>query len=146
MESASFSVSLDSLFSWYWRHNAEQLGACLVVPFMAAASLACTWLQRSITARFHPDGSEPYAFLTTLRFSSRLPERTHPSLLVSLRGVWGWSLFAVVWGCAVLGVLFKLRFLDRHDGASTAFYIAMGWIVVVAITPLAAHISFGALV
>jgi hemolysin III len=69
-----------------------------------------------------------------------------PFLLVSLRGVWGWSLFAVVWGCAVLGILFKLRFLGRHQALSTAVYVIMGWLVVVAIKPLAAHVSSTALI
>jgi len=69
-----------------------------------------------------------------------------PFLLVNLRGVWGWSLFGMVWCVAVVGILLKLRFLGRHQALSTAIYIAMGWMVVVAIKPLAAHVSFPALI
>jgi len=68
-----------------------------------------------------------------------------PFLLVNLRGGWGWSLFGIVWGCAVLGILMKLHFLRRHQALSTALYIVMGWMVVVAIRPLVAHVSFTAL-
>ncbi len=59
-----------------------------------------------------------------------------PFTLVSLRGPWGWGLFAVVWGLAVAGVALKLIFATRFALLSTAVYIAMGWLVVVAIEPM----------
>jgi hemolysin III len=59
-----------------------------------------------------------------------------PFLIGGLRGPWGWSLFAVVWGLAVAGIVFKLFFTDRFRLASTLVYIAMGWLVVVATGPL----------
>lgn len=59
-----------------------------------------------------------------------------PFTLVSLRGPWGWSLFAVVWGLAIAGVVLKLIFATRFALLSTAVYIAMGWLVVVAAVPM----------
>jgi hemolysin III len=59
-----------------------------------------------------------------------------PFTLIALRGVWGWSLFGVVWTLALAGVIFKLYFTGRFKLVSTLLYIAMGWIVVVAIVPL----------
>lgn len=59
-----------------------------------------------------------------------------PFTLIGLRGVWGWSLFGVVWALAVLGVIFKLFFTGRFRGLSTLIYIAMGWMVIVAIKPM----------
>ena len=59
-----------------------------------------------------------------------------PFVLVPLRGGWGWSLFGVVWGFAVVGVVFKLLAAERFPRISTAVYIALGWVVVVAIVPL----------
>jgi hemolysin III len=56
-----------------------------------------------------------------------------PFLLVSLRGPWGWSLFAVVWGIALLGIAFKALFIHRFHVVSTLGYILMGWLGVVAI-------------
>jgi hemolysin III len=61
-----------------------------------------------------------------------------PFVLVTLRGAWGWSLFGVVWGLALAGVAFKFRFAGRFNALSTAVYIAMGWLVLVAIKPLIA--------
>ncbi|MCM2335737.1 MAG: hemolysin III family protein [Pseudomonas sp.] len=59
-----------------------------------------------------------------------------PFTLVGLRGPWGWSLFAAIWALAFAGVAFKLFYTGRFKLLSTLFYIAMGWLVVVAIKPL----------
>jgi hemolysin III len=69
-----------------------------------------------------------------------------PFLLVSLRGPWGWSLFGVIWGLAVAGVLFKFWFVERFGILSTAVYIAMGWLVVIAARPVITHVPFTALI
>src|SRR5690606_15809868 len=59
-----------------------------------------------------------------------------PCTLIGLRGAWGWSLFASVWTRAVAGVVFTLFFTGRFKRLSTAIYIAMGWLVVVAAKPM----------
>jgi len=66
-----------------------------------------------------------------------------PFVLGPLRGAWGWSLFGIVWGLAVLGIVAK--FLDRlaHPLWSTAFYVGMGWLAVIAIQPLLANVAPG---
>ena len=63
-----------------------------------------------------------------------------PFLLLNLRGAWGWSLLAVVWTLACAGILFKLWFVDHVPRISTAVYIAMGWLVLVAVKPAVTHI------
>ncbi|AER55642.1 PAQR family membrane homeostasis protein TrhA [Pseudoxanthomonas spadix] len=59
-----------------------------------------------------------------------------PILLIGLRGPWGWGMFAAVWTIALFGVVFKLFFTGRFRLLSTGLYLAMGWLVVVAIEPL----------
>ena len=59
-----------------------------------------------------------------------------PFTLIGLRGGWGWSLFGVIWGLAVAGTVFKLFFTGRFPRLSTAVYVAMGWLAVVAIGPM----------
>lgn len=59
-----------------------------------------------------------------------------PFVLGALRGPWGWSLFGVVWGLAVLGFTVKLFNRLKHPLWSTGLYVAMGWVVLVAIQPL----------
>jgi len=68
-----------------------------------------------------------------------------PFVLGVIRGPWGWSLFGVIWGLAAAGILFKLGFIDRFPRLSTAIYLAMGWLVVVAAGPLARHLSVASL-
>ena len=69
-----------------------------------------------------------------------------PFLLVSLRGPWGWSLLGVIWGLALAGVLFKFWFVERFAILSTAVYIAMGWLVVIAAKPVITHLSLTAII
>ena len=59
-----------------------------------------------------------------------------PWLLVSLRGPWGWSLLAVVWGLALGGVVLKTILLPRFNRLGTVLYILMGWMICIAIRPL----------
>ena len=68
-----------------------------------------------------------------------------PFSLVILRGGWGWTLFGLVWGLSVLGVLFKVWFVDRFQIASTTVYLAMGWLVVIALKPLLVLVPSGGL-
>lgn len=63
-----------------------------------------------------------------------------PFLLLNLRGPWGWSLFGVIWGLALAGVLLKFWFVDRFHHLSTAVYVLMGWLVVIATKPVLAHV------
>jgi hemolysin III len=69
-----------------------------------------------------------------------------PFLLGALRGPWGWSLFGVLWGVAVLGILQEVFFSKRRHVPSIILYLAMGWIAVVAIVPLTMHVAFAGLV
>jgi hemolysin III len=59
-----------------------------------------------------------------------------PFTLDALRGPWGWTLFGVIWGLAVAGVVFKLFFTGRLPRLSTAIYVSMGWLVLLAAGPL----------
>lgn len=66
-----------------------------------------------------------------------------PFTLVNLRGPWGWSLFGVIWGLAVLGIIFKVTMLRRWTAGSVVLYLVMGWAVVVAAKPMLATIAPG---
>jgi hemolysin III len=59
-----------------------------------------------------------------------------PFTLAALRGGWGWSLFGVIWGLAVSGVVFKLFTTGRFRRVSTLIYVGMGWLVLIAAGPL----------
>ncbi|HKB55677.1 MAG TPA: hemolysin III family protein, partial [Ramlibacter sp.] len=68
-----------------------------------------------------------------------------PFTLGVLRGAWGWALFGVVWGLAALGVTLKSIGRATHPIFSTGLYLAMGWLVAVAIDPLFARVPLSGL-
>lgn len=59
-----------------------------------------------------------------------------PFTLLALRGKPGWILFAAVWTLAAIGVVFKLFSTGRFRLFSTLVYVAMGWLVLLAIEPV----------
>jgi hemolysin III len=69
-----------------------------------------------------------------------------PFTLVNLRGPWGWTLFGVVWGMAVAGIVFKATLIGRLRVLSVAFYVVMGWLVLIAARPLGRAVGLGGLV
>ncbi|MEO7085801.1 MAG: hemolysin III family protein [Gemmatimonadaceae bacterium] len=59
-----------------------------------------------------------------------------PFALGALRGPWGWTLLAVIWTLAAAGIALKAGIGFRYPRLSTAVYLLMGWLVIVAIRPL----------
>jgi hemolysin III len=69
-----------------------------------------------------------------------------PFALVLLQGAWGWTLFGLAWGIAVLGIGLKLTpGLRDREGLSVASYLIAGWLALVAIRPMLASLDAGAL-
>ena len=69
-----------------------------------------------------------------------------PFTLVTLHGTWGWSLFALTWGLALAGVVFKIFSTGRYEKLSLFIYLAMGWCIVLAVKPLVHALPVGGLV
>jgi len=60
-----------------------------------------------------------------------------PFMLISLRAtLWGSILFVTIWLCAAVGIVLKLFFTGCYELFSTMMYIAMGWLVIIAIKPM----------
>ncbi len=59
-----------------------------------------------------------------------------PITLIPLRGAFGWVLFGIVWGAAVLGIVMNSIDLEKFRKPSVICYVAMGWVVVFAIKPM----------
>ncbi|MDE0896916.1 MAG: hemolysin III family protein [Planctomycetota bacterium] len=68
-----------------------------------------------------------------------------PFLLVGLKGSWGWSLFGVVWGLTIIGIVFKVFYAGRFKLASTLLYLGLGWMCVIAVKPMLANVPAPAL-
>ncbi len=59
-----------------------------------------------------------------------------PICLGPLRGPWGWSIFGIVWGLAVLGIIFSSIWIKAPRFLTTGIYLIMGWIILIAMYPL----------
>ena len=59
-----------------------------------------------------------------------------PFCLVTLRGPWGWTIFGIIWGLAIAGILMQSVYINVARWLTTLVYLGMGWMIVVAIQPL----------
>lgn len=97
-----------------------------------------------------------YHFFTSPRWKARFQTLDHiciylliagsytPFTLVTLKGPWGWSLFGAVWAMALGGVFMKTLWKGRKDHwISTALYLLMGWLIVIALGPLWRNLEGG---
>ena len=64
-----------------------------------------------------------------------------PFCLVTLRGAWGWTLFGIVWGLALVGMLQEIKPRSEARIMSLVIYAIMGWVVIVAVQPLLDHLE-----
>lgn len=69
-----------------------------------------------------------------------------PFTLVNLRGSWGWWLFVIIWGIAVLGIVLQTIPRGRWRVVTLSLYVGMGWAIIVAIKPLFQSVATGGLV
>ena len=68
-----------------------------------------------------------------------------PFTLVTLRGVWGWTLFVIIWGLAIVGIVVDSRHKDGSRAIQMVIYLLMGWLILVAMYPLIQALPTGAL-
>lgn len=59
-----------------------------------------------------------------------------PFSLGVLHGPWGWSMLAIVWTLAIIGITLKIRKRTRHSRISIVLYVIMGWLAVIAVKPI----------
>ena len=69
-----------------------------------------------------------------------------PFTLVTLRGVWGWSIFGVIWGLVVVGIVVEALPQTGNRILSLGVYILMGWLVLLALKPLLAALPWAGFV
>lgn len=67
------------------------------------------------------------------------------SAIRSYSAVWGWTLFGVVWGCALLGMTFTAIDMKRYERLAMMLYLGIGWCIVTAVKPAMASIPMAGL-
>ncbi|NMA79136.1 MAG: hemolysin III family protein [Clostridiales bacterium] len=69
-----------------------------------------------------------------------------PYTLVTLRGALGWTIFGIIWGTAVFGIVLNAISIERFKRISMVCYILMGWAIVAAARPLYQNLNKGGLI
>ena len=69
-----------------------------------------------------------------------------PVTLVSMRGPWGWTLFGLVWAMAISGIVAKVFLINKFKFISVVLYIAMGWLIVIAVKPMQQMVPKGMII
>ena len=64
-----------------------------------------------------------------------------PVALVAIGGKLGWTIFAIEWALALIGIVLKQFFVYRFKRLSLLVYIGMGWLVIFAYEPVVQHFS-----
>ncbi len=109
-------------------------GTTLVLLFMASA------IHHGLS---HRGNTRLWQLLDHLSIYLLIAGSYTPFTLVVLRGGWGWSLFGIIWGLAAAGIALDLWHKDPRRRLQLLLYLAMGWLVLVAILPLKAAMSAG---
>lgn len=121
-------ITLATLFGDGWQlAGAIVFGICLLLLYIAST------LYHAIQ---HPIAKARLKVFDHCAIYLLIAGTYTPFTLIGLRGPWGWGLFAAIWTLAVAGVVFKLFYTGRFKLLSTCIYIAMGWLVVIAIEPM----------
>ncbi|HMZ80586.1 MAG TPA: hemolysin III family protein [Acidobacteriota bacterium] len=153
----------EELANWL-SHGAGFVGSLIALPILVASALGQSNLQIVAVSVFAASMMLLYLASTIYHV---LPPSKHkhlfrivdhaaiyvliagtytPFTLGVLRGAWGWTLFGIVWSMAIAGIVFKALGGIRFDKLSTALYLAMGWLVVIAIKPLITLVPMAGLV
>lgn len=123
--------------------NARIVTCCAIFGASAVLLYLCSTLYHSLSY------TRAYRVMRALDHSSiyLLIAGTYtPFTLIGLRGRLGWTLFAIVWTCAFIGVIVKSFAAGRWAIISTIMYLAMGWAAIFAVKSmylLLSHPVFG---
>ena len=112
-------------------------GTTLVLLYAASTCYHASWSPRA-KAFFQTLDHAAIYFLIAGTYT--------PFTLVNLRGGWGWSLFGVVWGLALFGVLLEAAAPQRVRILSLILYLGLGWLVAIAVKPLLLSVAAGGII
>lgn len=69
-----------------------------------------------------------------------------PFALVTLRNDGGWAIFGIIWGLALVGIIFKIFFVEKMKIISPLLYLFMGWMIVLLVEPMSVSMPENGLV
>jgi len=69
-----------------------------------------------------------------------------PITLVTLRGALGWTMFGIIWGLAVIGIVIDSLPRQKHRIPQIIIYVIMGWLALIALKSLITLLPTGGFV
>ena len=131
-------IVFSSLYGDVWRIVTFSIyGSTLIILYLAST------LYHSFT---NPKVKQFFKLMDHISIYLLIAGTYTPITLTVMRGPLGWTLFGLIWGMAIAGILSKLFFMGKLEVLSVLFYIAMGWLVVIAIKPMIAMVPAGMIV
>lgn len=128
-------IALGVIYGDGWRvFSFTIFGSSLVILYMAST------LYHSFQ---HPKVKSIFRVLDHASIYVLIAGTYTPFLLISMRDSFGWTMFAIVWGMAITGVLWKIFFLGRYEVLATAIYVLMGWMCILAFKEMMTSIPPG---
>ena len=114
-------------------------GLCLLSALIYSISLILLYCMSTLYhALTHPTAKKVFRVFDHCSIFLLIAGTYTPYTLVTLRGPVGWWIFAAVWAVTVLGIVLNSISIERFTVFSMICYVAMGWVIIVAIKPLAA--------
>jgi hemolysin III len=105
------------------------------------ASLIVLYLFSTLYHSLHDTGKTLFQKFDHLAIYLLIAGTYTPFALVTLRGTWGWLIFGMVWGLAVLGIVLEIAIRSGRRIVPIAIYLVMGWLIVLALKPLLRSLS-----
>lgn len=125
----------------------QQSTIAVVAASIYGASLVTLFFASTLYHGFpHPKIKAPLKIFDHCAIYLLIAGTYTPVMLISLQGTWGYTLTAVIWSLALLGIMFKIFFRERFPKLSLFTYIFMGWLIVVAGTEMIAKVPNGGLI
>ena len=117
------------------RGTADLVGAAVFVAAIATLYLSST-LYHALPRHRAPRAKRVFRFFDHGAIFLLIAGSYTPFTLGALRGPWGWTLLGLVWGLGIAGIVSQAVGGMRFPKLTTAMYIAMGWLIVVAVRPM----------
>lgn len=134
----SILITLAALYGDAWRIVSFSIyGATLIMLYLAST------LYHGFT---HPRVKKIFQLLDHSAIFLLIAGTYTPFTLVTLRGAWGWTLFSLIWGIAIAGIILTFLFMDRFKILFVLLYLGMGWLVVIAAKPLVQLVPTGGII
>lgn len=125
---AAVLITFASLYGDVWKIVSSSIyGAALVLLYSVSASYHITPVGRAKRILQKLDHISIYLLIAGTYT---------PFALIALRGPWGWWLFGINWGLALVGITYELTLAHRTRTPSMIIYVIMGWMILVALKPL----------